>query len=290
MLFFTPKLRRAVERLRLDMRARIANNQGGVPTFFDNFLEQILSEVVKSQKNHHWNPALEPSDDAAASDVNRLRWLDGYVSRRDAGRFVSFAARTGGPEFSSDIPAPILCMSQGVPTCMSWKGLPLFKTAYDFALTPMLLDELKPKSIFEIGAGLGASALWMADLLRTQDNPAMIHSVDLHKPELSDPQISFYQGDCRDPQTLFPLEVLQAAPHPWLVIEDAHVNLPGTLARFDQFLVRGDYLIVEDSLSKRSLLAAFLQTRPKSYEVDAFYTDFFGHNATSAPDSIFRRA
>jgi cephalosporin hydroxylase len=289
MLFFTPRLRRAVERLRIETRARVAKAQGGVPTFFDNFLEQTLSEIVGSQSSHRWDPALETSDDTAALHVNRLRWLDGFVSRRAAGRFVSFSERIRNPDISGDIPAPVLCMSQGVPTCMSWKGLPLFKTAYDFAITPMLLEELKPKSIFEIGAGLGASALWMADLLRTQGNPAMIHSVDLRKPTLSDPQIRFYQGDCRIPQSLFPAEVLEAAPHPWLVIEDAHVNLPGTLALFDRFLLRGDYLIVEDSLSKRSPLSAFMATRAKSYQVDAFYTDFFGHNATSAPDTIFRR-
>jgi cephalosporin hydroxylase len=288
MPFFTPRLKRAIGRLRLDMRARIAKAQGGVPTFFDNFLELTLSEIMKTQGSHRWNPALETSDGSVSVHVDRLKWLDGFVSRRAAGRFVSFFERS--PDILSDIPAPVLFMSQGVPTCMTWKGLPLFKTAYDFAITPMLLEELKPGSVFEIGAGLGASALWMADLLRAQANPAMIHSVDIHKPNLADPQIRFYQGDCRDPQTLFPAEVLATAPHPWLVIEDAHVNLLGTLARFDQFLLRGDYLIVEDSLPKRSQLAAFLETRAAFYEVDAFYADFFGYNATSAPDTIFRRA
>jgi cephalosporin hydroxylase len=171
---------------------------------------------------------------------------------------------------------------------MKWKGLPLFKTVFDCALMPMLLDELKPGTIFEIGAGAGASALWLADLLRVHANPAIIHSVDIRPLTSTDPQIVFYRGDCARPESLFPQEVLRMAPHPWLVIEDAHVNVAAVLIHIDGFMQRGDYLVVEDSLIKKPDLITFVQIQPR-YLVDTYYTDFFGRNATCAADSIFRR-
>ena len=42
----------------------------------------------------------------------------------------------------------------------------LFKTVYDFSVYTMLLWNLKPKTIVELGSGMGASAVWMADLLK----------------------------------------------------------------------------------------------------------------------------
>ena len=42
-------------------------------------------------------------------------------------------------------------MSQGTAACLTWKGAPLFKSVFDFAILPMLLWELKPATVFEIG-------------------------------------------------------------------------------------------------------------------------------------------
>jgi len=57
----------------------------------------------------------------------------------------------------------------------------------------------------------------------------------------------------------------------------------------DDFLVKGDYLFIEDSLYKGDDLKSFLSKRPQRYLVDAHYTDFFGRNATSAINSILIR-
>jgi hypothetical protein len=54
----------------------------------------------------------------------------------------------------------------------------------------------------------------------------------------------------------------------------------------DRFIVPGDYLYIEDSRSKIDAIETFLSKRSERYKVDTRYTDFFGRNATSAPDSI----
>jgi cephalosporin hydroxylase len=59
-----------------------------------------------------------------------------------------------------------MLMSQGTTACLEWKGKPLFKTVFDYAMLPMLLWELKPATVFEIGSGAGASAIWMADTMK----------------------------------------------------------------------------------------------------------------------------
>jgi cephalosporin hydroxylase len=85
------------------------------------------------------------------------------------------------------------------------------------------------------------------------------------------------------------LDLLRSAPRPWLVLEDAHINVHDVLAHMDGFLAQGDYLFVEDSRIKARELAAFLAQREQRYTVDTRYTDFFGRNATCAANSIFVR-
>ncbi len=78
--------------------------------------------------------------------------------------------------------------------------------------------------------------------------------------------------------------------HSGLVVEDAHVNLPGVLAHVHPDLAAGEVLYVADSLTKRRDLARF--TAPEfagAYKVGTRYTDVFGHNATCAVDSILVR-
>ena len=83
--------------------------------------------------------------------------------------------------------------------------------------------------------------------------------------------------------------MLRSAPHPWLVVEDAHHNVAAVIEHMHQYLTPGDYLVVEDSDVKREALRAFLGAHPGDYLVDTRFTDNFGRNATCAADSIFVR-
>ncbi len=274
------------------LQARIRGPQRGVQTFFDNFLDGLLRRLAATEADHGWDldrppPARGPD----ATHVAELRWLDGFLANQRHGRFVPYGVRRQSSRAGrgSDIGPRELIMSQGTTACLTWKGSPLFKTAFDFALLNMLLWELKPASVLEIGSGTGASARWIADLLRGLQLHGQVHSVDIQPVAGDYPGVHFLGGDCRVPETLFGADLLRQAPHPWLVIEDAHVNVHDVLAHVSGFLVAGDYLIVEDSSAKRDDLDRFLKSRESDYRVDTRYTDFFGRNATCAENSIFVR-
>jgi len=61
------------------------------------------------------------------------------------------------------------------------------------------------------------------------------------------------------------------------------------LRHFHPCVRQGDYVVVEDSASKKDEITRFLMGAPGCYVVDTYFTDFFGRNVTCAQDSIFVR-
>ena len=90
----------------------------------------------------------------------------------------------------------------------------------------------------------------------------------------------------------------QNLSHPWLLVEDAHVNMIGVLEYLNKFMQPGDYICVEDTNpltpmmggqglvkelgyglygpTKMNTLRNFLMDHPGKYLVDTRYTDMFG--------------
>jgi cephalosporin hydroxylase len=286
------ELKNAAIKAHADLVVRVKGPQGGVPTFFDNFFRHLLHRLMTTEAMHGWEAQREMAPGGASSQsASELRWLSRFLDVRGRGRFVPYSVRleeerTGN---ACDIGHLEMVMSQGTTACLEWKGKPLFKTVFDYAMLPMLLWELRPATVFEIGSGAGASAIWMADTMKGFGGNATIYSVDINAIAARYEGVSFLAGDCKSPASLFERDLLRSAPRPWLVLEDAHVNVHDVLAHMDGFLAQGDYLFVEDSRIKARELAAFLGQREQRYQVDTRYTDFFGRNATCAANSIFVR-
>ena len=247
---------------------KVRERQGGVPTFNDNFLNRKLRQLLR-------NGTVE----AAA-----LASIEALAGRMEAGRMQPYRERASQGGGGAD-----LRLSQGAWDVMHWRGLPLFKTVFEFALYPMLLWEVKPRTLIEIGAGSGASALWLADLMQAFGIDGRVVSLDLEKPEATHERVRFIAGDCERIAEAFPDMELAGMAHPWVVIEDAHVNVIGVLRHLHPHLKAGDYLVVEDSAIKGGDLARFDAEFPGCYQVDSLFTDYFGRNATACPDSILRR-
>jgi cephalosporin hydroxylase len=296
------QLQVAVWELIEELRDRIVQKQCGTPTFYDNYLTRTIEHLARAiEKLPARDAALAWqetetaifSEDADAESFReafyRLRLL---VTRKRGGRFVRYQDRANDLDTRSsqrDFDEIVLTMSQGVMDCMQWKGMPLFKTAFDLSIYTMLIWNLKPNTIIELGSGMGTSAIWMGDLLEMFSIPGSIVSIDLRPPAVVHPKVRFVEGNCHQIETVFHDEYWRHAPHPWLVVEDAHENVLGVLRFFHTFLSAGDYLVVEDSTLKPAELKTFLDGCPECYKVDSYYTDFFGRNATCAKDSIFVR-
>ena len=191
------------------------------------------------------------------------------------------------------------------------RGCMLMKSPEDQAVLRELMVSLRPATIFEIGTFTGGSSLWMADTLKLEGISSNIFCMDIdigmvekRVKELKPDNITFLQGDSNKIGETFGSEQLKTLPHPWLVIEDAHVNVVGVMENFAPYMVEGDYFIVEDTspILPKYLVAekedepfpeyepigtrllkcvkTFLERNKGSFAVDSYFTDFFGYNGT----------
>lgn len=227
-------------------------------------------------------PALVEWLDAHAHDV-----VSQWVSLKEMGRFVEYTDRraiAGNlPDFFTSLTA------QGMNGPVIWAGRPTMRSVWDFALAPLMVDEIKPQTIIELGTASGGGTTLWADLQKLRGLTPRVVSMDINPPEFEHEGVTLLRGDSNRIEEGLPDDLLASLPHPWLIIEDAHINIRGVLEHLDRFTRAGDYVVVED-VEAESILGPFLASRPGRYKVDTHYTDFFGHNATCAPDQIFRRA
>ena len=281
-----------------ETRAKIEGEQKGLRSIFDSWLTRVLTQLISFDTTRSWEESVQENASRLPAQSLSLPWdlhrLRLFLDRWQQGRYVEFSQRERSavhyhPRFGTEFGIDVLLTCQGAPSLMRWRGTPLMKNVFDFAMYPALIAELRPRTIFEVGSGMGASAIWFADHLAMNGTEGRVHSVDRVKVEMEYPGVNFYRGDCSDPEGLFDPDLLRSEPHRWLVVEDAHHNVAAVLEHFHQFLAPGDYLVVEDSDVKREALRRFVDDHPGDYLVDTRYTDNFGRNATCAADLIFIR-
>jgi cephalosporin hydroxylase len=190
----------------------------------------------------------------------------------------------------------------------TYKGVPTYKSPFDLALYQLLLWEQKPRSLIEIGAKWGGSALWFADTLRSYGVDYEIHSVDIQTCDRPDiPGVKFHKGDGRALSNTLPPSLLSALPRPIMIIEDADHRPKTTLAVlefFDRWLSPGEYVIIEDGIvddlfdkermaelegGPRPAIEEFLRAHGANYEIDARFCDYFGPNMTWNVNGYLRR-
>lgn len=254
------------------LKAEVAAHND-VPNFFQNYLLTHLQQDT-------WPPQVAFF---AARYLRRSN--ERYVSWRR--RQQQFAELEGEAVSGTELGFSQMVYSQGVDSAFRWRGVPCFKTLHDLAIYPMLIQELRPGTIIELGAGSGGSGLFFADVCAAAGLTTKIISIDRQTGEASDPRIEFVHADCV--QWLAEAAASQRPlQRPCLVIEDFHGELPGFFADLDAMLEAGDYLVVEDSLQKQGAIGQCIADRP--YMIDTTYTDFFGINCTSAINSILRKS
>jgi cephalosporin hydroxylase len=189
----------------------------------------------------------------------------------------------------------------------TYRGVRMVKHPVDIALYMKLLWELKPRTVIEIGSKDGGTAAWFGDMFKLWGMIGLVLSIDLYPPKrpyFCTGAVKFVQGDERNLEPH--RKTFEDLPHPWILINDASHNSDATLKcmRFmHQFLEKGDYFVIEDSiLTEMGLdwdgerrggpalaIARFLKEHPDCYEVDARYCDHFGYNVTANMNGYLRR-
>ncbi len=234
------------------------------------------------------------------------------LANKERHRFVEFSQR----EHRSDLPFAAIQSISGGKYMSHWRGVEVFKDPLDLVIYQQLISEVSPQTIFELGTYTGGTALWMGDLLNTLEIAGHIYTVDIDSSLPEDivknhPKITFIEGDINKIELVFPEQLLAKCPHPWLVIEDAHINIIGSLEFFHKGMQSGDYFIVEDTnpdspavsgmglfedmeyipfgMGKLKELEKVMEVYGKDYWVDSRYTDMFGFNATWNWNGFLRR-
>lgn len=228
----------------------------------------------------------------------------------------------------SDYQLPQLkALARGV--CLTnYKGLSILKTGLDLSVYSQLLQEVKPRSIIELGTYTGGSALWLDDTMRNLGVDCEIYSLDndvMVRDDKVDAMVSnkvkFIQGDVANVKKIFPRSILVNLPRPLFVIEDVHVELNTIINYFHEYMKQGDYFIFEKTnpmLSenffigeknprlyrdsyvvgvkytemgkwKLEYMRDFFTPHKDYYAVDTFFTDLYGYNCSSQMNSIFRK-
>lgn len=185
---------------------------------------------------------------------------------------------------------------------VQYKGVPYLKCPMDYVMYQMLIMNLKPDLIIEIGTLNGGGALYYADLLYLIGK-GEVHTINLQN-EVYDQKvfnhgrIKFFYGGFQN----YDLE--QVKGHETvLVIDDGSHSYEDVLAALNKFssvVTKNSYFIVEDGVvdfigykenyngGPRRAINEFLQTNT-NFEIDRSLCDFFGTNATFNPDGYLKR-
>jgi len=252
---------------------------------------------------HHDNTKYLDADNDIAEKVRQIN--------EDPNRFVSIRDRKDVCDASLET---IKMLAFGRYQNI-YKGIPLLKGALDLEIYRHILWDLKPKTIIEFGTYKGASAVWFADQLKNIGIGGKIYTVDID-PELLDPlakdypNVELISGDLSKVQDVFPESFLKGLPRPWLIAEDAHINLSEIMGYFHKFIQPGDYLIFEDTNPKYAKITGMgfvyeeyeefgpykmndvrstVENYDDFYKVDTKYCDMFRCNNSCFMNSIFKR-
>jgi cephalosporin hydroxylase len=210
------------------------------------------------------------------------------------------------PQIShSDIDYQLLMKIQQGTMAYRYRGVALQKNPFDLAIYSLLLEQLRPRTLIEIGSCQGGSALWFADQGSLLGLNLKVLSIDLEVPvTAAHSSVSFLEGDGRELGSVLTPALLNAVKRPLMVVEDSS-HVAGTTAAvlefFDPWLRSGEYIVIEDGILSDMRVAhlydggplraleAFLEKNGGRYEVDRGLCDYFGRNVTWNVNGYLRR-
>jgi len=175
---------------------------------------------------------------------------------------------------------------------VTYKGIKAIRCPFDYLIYQMIICEVMPDLIIEVGTNIGGGALYMADLLDSLGK-GIIHTidiVDMVNPIVKDHERIKFFFDGWDNYDIG----LTKGFDKILIIEDAshrYKDSIGILNKFSNLVSKDSYFIIEDGIINElglenkyeggplRAIREFLPVHPE-YIVDRKWCDMFGKNAT----------
>lgn len=183
----------------------------------------------------------------------------------------------------------------------TYRGIKAIRCPFDYVLYQMILFDIKPDLVIEIGTNIGGGALYIADILENIGK-GIVHTIDIKK-ESSDLLQNhkrirlFTEGwekyDLHQADEFKKILVIEDGSH---MYEDSL----GALKKFAPLVSINSYYIVEDGIINElgmekefhggplKAINEYLLTN-KNFIIDRRWCDFFGTNATFNVNGYLRR-
>lgn len=185
---------------------------------------------------------------------------------------------------------------------VTYKGVPAIKCPFDYVVYQMIVWEVKPDLVIEIGTNKGGSTLYLADLLELNQK-GEVHAIDLPDNQensllLHHPRIRLFKNGFKN------YDFTQLARFSSiLVIEDGSHLYEDTLEAlklYSPYVSKNSYFIVEDGIitelglekkyngGPQKAIAEFLKINPH-FKIAKKWCDFFGPSSTFNVNGYLKR-
>lgn len=184
---------------------------------------------------------------------------------------------------------------------ITYRGVKAIRNPFDYVIYQMIVSELRPDLIIEIGTNIGGGALYLADLLNIV-NHGTLHTIDIKKQSdkslQKHPRIKLFTDgwegyDINNAKNFNKILVIEDGSH---MYEDSLA----ALKKFSPLVSKDSYYIVEDGIVDElgitdefhgGPLKAIAEWLPSHDEfvIDRRWCDYFGTNATFNVDGYLRK-
>ncbi len=138
-----------------------------------------------------------------------------------------------------------------------WRGVRIIKMPTDLFLYAEVIQQQKPRWIVETGTKFGGSALWFQDCLDTVGEGGRVITIDKDaKVSVPDPRITYIAGSSTDRAIVAQVREMVGGEPCMVVLDSNHArrHVKWELYHYAPLVTKGQYLVVEDSHSRRSTL------------------------------------
>ena len=187
---------------------------------------------------------------------------------------------------------------------VTYRGVPAYRCPFDYLIYQMLIFEVKPDLVIEIGTNFGGSALYLSDLLKLDGHYGVVHSIDIES------RTSTFSSMFKDAGNIYffmngwqNYDISLAKEYnKILVIDDGshqYQDVLGAWQKFHSLVSVGSYYIIEDGVIEDLGLTLIHNGGPlkvireilplDGWIIDRRFCDLFGKNATFNVDGYLKR-